>query len=148
MLWRHAGEWAGPQSVWETLEQLQPDRIGHGVRAIEDPRLVEHLANRGIPLEVCPTSNVATGAIATPIVHPFPKLRDSGVIVTLNSDDPGMFGSWVTDQYELARDTWGLSDEELADLAHTAVRTSFADDDIKREIEQGIDDWLAESPGA
>jgi len=138
----HAGEWAGPQSVWATLEHLLPDRIGHGVRAIEDPRLIEHLVEREIPLEVCPTSNIATGAIATPIVHPFPKLRDAGVIVTLNSDDPGMFGSWVTDQYELARNTWDLGDEDLADPSRAAVRASFADHDLKREIDRGIDAWL------
>ncbi len=144
----HAGEWAGPENVWETLEHYAPDRIGHGVRAIDDPRLVETLAERRIPLEVSPLSNVATGVYPSLEAHPFLRLRSAGVVVTLNSDDPPMFGGgWLTPVYEAARRAWGLSDEELAAIARTGVDVSFADDERKAELGRGIDAWLAD-PGA
>ena len=108
------------ENVWATLEHYLPDRIGHGVHAIEDPALVELLAERAIPLEVCPVSNIATGAYASLADHPFQRLRDAGVIVTLNSDDPELFGGWLTDVYEAARDTWVLEDEDLAGLSAAA----------------------------
>ncbi|MGZ4147802.1 MAG: adenosine deaminase [Actinomycetota bacterium] len=138
----HAGEWAGPQNVWDTLRFYQPDRIGHGVRAVDDPELVEELARRRIPLEVSPVSNVATGAYPSLDAHPFLRLREAGVVVTLNSDDPPMFGAWLADVYEAARAAWDLTDEELADLARTAVRASFADDVTKAAIVREIDGWL------
>ncbi len=139
----HAGEWAGPENVWQTLEHYAPDRIGHGVRSIEDPRLLEVLAARGIPLEVAPISNVATGVYASLDDHPFARLRDAGVIVTLNSDDPSMFGGWVDRVYVAAQDTWTFSDDVLADLAAASVRASFADDGMKAILLAGIDRWLA-----
>jgi len=139
----HAGEWAGPENVWQTLEHYAPDRIGHGVRSIEDPHLVEELATRGIPLEIAPVSNVATGVYASLDDHPFSRLRDAGVVVTLNSDDPSMFGGWVDGVFEVARDTWGLSDDTLAELAAAGVRASFADDGMKANLLAGIDAWLA-----
>jgi adenosine deaminase len=139
----HAGEWAGPRNVWLTLEHYAPDRIGHGVRSAEDPRLVDELAARAIPLDVSPLSNVATGVYASLEEHPFTRLRDAGVIVTLNSDDPTMFGAWIDRVYEAARETWGFDDRELAALAVAAVDASFADDATKAELRSGIDDWLA-----
>jgi adenosine deaminase len=139
----HAGEWAGPENVRATLEHLRPDRIGHGVRAIEDPALVAELADRRIPLEICPVSNVATGVYDDVASVPLPALRDAGVVVTLNSDDPSMFDAWLTDVYAAARDAWGLADAELADLAHAAVASSFADDDVKTTVRTGIEAWLA-----
>jgi adenosine deaminase len=140
----HAGEWAGPENVWETLEHYDPDRIGHGVRAIDDPRLVETLAERGIPLEVSPVSNVATGVYPSLAAHPFPALREAGVTLTLNSDDPPMFGgAWLTNVYEAARDAWGLTDEDLAAIAATAVAVSFADQARKDELTEAIRAWLA-----
>jgi adenosine deaminase len=138
----HAGEWAGPRNVWETLAHYLPDRIGHGVRAVDDPALVEHLVTTGIPLEVSPLSNVATGVYPSVAEHPFRALREAGVTVTLNSDDPPMFGAWLTDVYRSARDTWGYGDDELAEIARTGVRSSFADDDIKEDLLGGIDGWL------
>ena len=143
----HAGEWAGPRNVWETLEHCMPDRIGHGVRAVEDPSLVGHLAAKGIPLEVSPVSNVATGVYASLAEHPFRVLRDAGVTVTLNSDDPPMFGAWLADVYRSAAETWGYDDGSLAEIARTGVRASFADDELKSEILEGIDTWLAEPDG-
>lgn len=138
----HAGEWAGPENVWLTLEHFLPDRIGHGVRAIDDPRLVDRLAADEIPLEVSPISNVATGAYPSLEDHPFLRLRDAGIVVTLNSDDPPMFGAWLTDVFESARRVWSMSDEDLADLSRAAVRASFADDATKAGIERGIGEWL------
>jgi adenosine deaminase len=140
----HAGEWSGPKNVWDTLEHLRPERIGHGVRSIDDPRLVERLAELAIPLEVCPSSNVATGVYATINEHPFRRLRDAGVVVTLNSDDPGLFGSWVSGEYRVARDAFGFDDVELADIATASVRASFADDDVKARILRDIEGWLAD----
>jgi adenosine deaminase len=140
----HAGEWSGPKNVWDTLTHLRPERIGHGVRSIEDPRLVERLAELAIPLEVCPTSNVATGVYASLEDHPFPRLREAGVIVTLNSDDPAMFGSWVNDEYRAAREVFGYGDADLADIAAASVRASFADDDVKRLMLRDIDAWMAD----
>ena len=99
--------------MWDTLEHLRPERIGHGVRSIDDPRLVERLAELALPLEVCPSSNVATGVYATIEEHPFRRLRDAGVVVTLNSDDPALFGSWVSDEYRVAREAFGFDDAEL-----------------------------------
>ena len=141
----HAGEWAGPENVWATLEHYMPDRIGHGVRAIDDPRLVEELATRGIPLEVSPISNVRTGVYGSLQEHPFLPLREAGVQVTLNSDDPPMFGAWLTDVYEAARTAWGLTDAELADISRAAVDASFADGSTKAELEREIDAWLSGS---
>jgi adenosine deaminase len=144
----HAGEWAGPENVWLTLEHFLPDRIGHGVRAIDDPRLVERLAADAIPLEVSPISNVATGVYPSLEEHPFLRLRDAGVVVTLNSDDPPMFDAWLGDVFEAARRAWELTDDVLADIAKVGVRSSFADDATKAEIERDIDAWLAEpAPG-
>lgn len=138
----HAGEWAGADNVWQTLEHFLPDRIGHGVRSIDDPRLVERLADDGIPLEVSPVSNVATGVYRSLEEHPFLRLRDAGVVVTLNSDDPPMFGAWIADVFEAARSSWALTDDELASIARAGVRASFADDATKTEIERDIDAWL------
>jgi adenosine deaminase len=144
----HAGEWAGPENVWETLATLRPSRIGHGVRSIEDPALVRHLADIGIPLEVCPSSNVATGVFASLEEHPFPRLREAGVVVTLNSDDPAMFGSWLCDEYAIARDVFGYGDVDLAEIARTGVRSSFADDALQATVIRDIDNWIAADDGA
>jgi len=142
----HAGEWAGPENIWETLEHYAPDRIGHGVAAAKDPRLVEHLERIGIPLEVSPMSNVATGVFASLADHPLPALREAGVTVTLNSDDPTMFSAWLTDVFEAARTAWGWDDATLADLAREGVRASFAEETQKAEMLAGVDAWLAAPP--
>lgn len=139
----HAGEWSGPESVRATIEHLRPDRIGHGVRAAEDRAVVELLAERRIPLEICPVSNVATGVYERIEDVPLLALRDAGVPVTLNSDDPTMFGARLTEVYAASRDAWALTDADLADLARAAVDASFADEDRKRAIGLGIDAWLA-----
>jgi adenosine deaminase len=142
----HAGEWAGPDNIRSTIEHYRPDRIGHGVRASEDLSLVAELARAGLPLEICPLSNVATGVYPDLGSHPFPALRDAGVVVTLNSDDPTLFGGWLTDVYTSAQEAWGLTDADLADLARTAVRVSFADEPTKHVLTRAIDDWLVAAP--
>lgn len=106
----HAGETTGPQTVWDTIRLLGADRIGHGIRAVEDPELLDYLAQHGIALEVCLSSNVATRAVASLAQHPIGRLVDAGVTVTINSDDPYMFGSTLNSEYELAQDVLGLAD--------------------------------------
>ena len=113
------------------------------MRAIEDPALVATLAAGGLPLEVCPVSNVATGVYPSLAAHPFPALRAAGVVVTLNSDDPALFGGWLTEVYAAARDAWSLSDEDLAGIARAAVDASFAESRVRDELAAGIDAWLA-----
>ena len=142
----HAGEATGPDSIREAIDLLGAQRIGHGIRAVEDEDLLVQLRDTRIPLEVCPTSNVVLGNVASYDAHPLPRLMDAGVIVTLNSDDPAMFHSNLVGEYEVARDVFGLSDGQLADLARAGVRASFADDTLKQEMEDDIDRWLAE-PG-
>ncbi len=128
----HAGETAGPQTVWDSLSLLQAERIGHGTSSAQDPALLRHLAETGIPLEVCPSSNVATRAVATLEEHPIRAFRDAGVIVTVNSDDPPMFGTSLNREYAIAADLLGLDEAGVADLARTAVRASFAPAEVQQ----------------
>jgi adenosine deaminase len=140
----HAGEATGADSIREALDLLEAERIGHGIKAIEDEVLLDELRDRGIPLEVCPTSNVVLGNVPSFEEHPLLKLIAAGVVVTLNSDDPAMFHSNLLAEYEVARSAFGMSDEQLAGLARAGVRASFADDTLKQVMETGIDYWLAE----
>ena len=121
----HAGEVAGPESVWGALRALHAERIGHGVRAIDDPALVAYLRDHQIPLEVCPTSNVCTGAVPSLEVHPIRLLHDAGVPVTLNSDDPPMFNTTLLDEYLLLAARFGFTPRELAHLSLNAVHAAF-----------------------
>jgi adenosine deaminase len=129
----HAGEHAGAESVRAALE-LPVTRISHGVRAVEDPALVATLAERAIVLEVCPTSNVATGVFASYEDHPLGALRAAGVRVTLNSDDPPYFGCSIGAEYALAQERMGLQEGELRDITRIAVEASFADVALKRAL--------------
>lgn len=124
----HAGENAGPESIWDSLRTLGAERIGHGVRCLEDPRLVEHLRATATPLEVCPTSNASLGVVDSLDVHPLPRLLDEGLVVTLNSDDPAMFDTTLEQEYLLALTTLGLSPPQVATMAANAVRSSFMPD--------------------
>lgn len=135
----HAGETTGPETIWEALELLGAERIGHGISAVRDERLLAHLAEAGIPLEVCPTSNVATRAVASLDEHPIRAMRDAGVVVTVNSDDPPMFGTNLNREYAAAADLLGLDEEGLRELARTGVQTSFLDDAAKARLIAEID---------
>ncbi len=139
----HAGETTGPQTVWDALRELGAERIGHGISAAEDPRLLAHLAERQIPLEVCPTSNVRTRAVARIEEHPLPRLIDAGVLVTINSDDPPMFGTTLNDEYAVAADLLDANPAQVANLARNAVTASFLDEAAKRRITTEIDAYLA-----
>lgn len=140
----HAGEATSAASIREALDMLMPERIGHGIKAVEDEGVLAELRERRIPLEVCPTSNVVLGNVASFDEHPLLRLIDAGVVVTLNSDDPAMFHSNLLEEYGVARTVFGLDDDALADLARAGVRASFADDTLKNELETDIDRWLAE----
>jgi aminodeoxyfutalosine deaminase len=137
----HAGESTGPQTVWDAVRVLGAQRIGHGIAAARDPALMAHLAEHRIALEVCPTSNVCTRAVPSLSEHPWRVLRDAGIAVTLNSDDPGMFDTSLTREFALAHDVFGVDRTGLADLVHTAVDVSYAPDDVKRRVRAEIDDY-------
>jgi adenosine deaminase len=131
-LTRHAGEWAGAESVRAALALPVPvARLGHGVRSVEDPGLVRELAERDIVLEVCPTSNVALGAYPSYAAHPFPVLREAGVRVTLGSDDPPYWEASIGGEYAVARREWGLDDAALRDITVTALEAAFVPDDLR-----------------
>jgi adenosine deaminase len=129
----HAGEWAGADSVRAALE-LPVTRIGHGVRAIEDAALVEQLAERGIVLECCPTSNVVLGAFPTYEEHPLPRLRAAGVKVTLGSDDPPYFGASIGGEYAVCSERFGYDDEQLRDITRTALEAAFCEETLKNRL--------------
>ncbi len=127
----HAGEFAGPESVWDAINHLPVVRIGHGVRSIEDPTLVEELVHRGITLEVCPGSNIALGVYPDFASHPFLKLREAGCKVTLSSDDPPYFATTMAREYQIAKEHFGLSDVELIEITKASITNSFADEVTK-----------------
>jgi adenosine deaminase len=130
----HAGEWAGPDRIREALETLPVQRLGHGVRAIEDPSLVKDIVARGVTLEVCPGSNVATGLYKSLSDHPIRNLMSAGVNVTLNSDDPPYFATTVGNEYDKAESVIGLSPDELRRITKAAITASFAEPDIKARL--------------
>jgi adenosine deaminase len=124
----HAGEFAGPDSVRAALDDLGVARIGHGVRAAEDPALVARLAAEGVTLEVCPGSNVALGVYADWAAHPAPALRAAGVRVTLSTDDPPFFATDMTREYAQAARVWGWSAADLRAVARDSLAAAFCDD--------------------
>ncbi|SIO90527.1 adenosine deaminase [Nocardiopsis sp. JB363] len=142
----HGGELNGPRSVRECLDELDADRIGHGVRAIEDPYLVERIATQEVTLEVCPTSNVGLGVVEKVDHLPLRRLYDAGAPIALGTDDPLLFGPRLLEQYRIAREVFEFSDPELADLARMSIRGSGAPDSLKKEMLAGVDTWLATPP--
>ncbi|MCG5441883.1 adenosine deaminase [Micromonospora sp. NIE79] len=139
----HAGETTGPQTVWDALNELGAERIGHGISAAQDPQLLAYLAERQIGMEICPTSNVRTRAVATLDEHPLPRLVEAGLLVTINSDDPPMFGTTLNDEYAVAARLLGVGAEGLAGLARNAVTASFLDAAGQQRILAEIDAYLA-----
>lgn len=139
----HAGETTGPQTVWDALNLLGAERIGHGTSAAHDPGLLAHLAATGIPLEVCPSSNVATRAVPSLDQHPLRTFHEVGVVVTINSDDPPMFNTTLNREYEIAADLLGLDEQGVRDLATAAVHAAFLDDVAKQALCAEIDGYTA-----
>jgi adenosine deaminase len=139
----HAGESTGPDTVWDAIRHLGATRIGHGIAAARDPELLDYLASSGIVLEVCPTSNVRTRAVASLAEHPLPALVAAGVPVTVNSDDPPMFSTTLNREYAVAAELLGLDRDGVADLARAAVRASFLDESGKTTLLAEIDGYVA-----
>jgi len=139
----HAGEHGGPESVRGALDALGADRIEHGVRAVEDDDLVRRLADDGICLDVCPTSNVALSVVPDLHTHPLPALLDAGVACSINADDPLLFGCGLLGEYAVCREELGLDDVALASCARSSIDHSGAPEAVKSSARQAIDDWLA-----
>jgi adenosine deaminase len=139
----HGGELLGAPAVHETLVALDPDRLGHGVRCVEDQRVLDEVVRRGVTLEVCPGSNVALGVYGKASDVPLRQLIEAGARIALGADDPLLFGSRLSAQYEVARTEHGLSDIELAGLARGSVRGSWAPESARKQMLKGIDEWLA-----
>ncbi|MCW8218094.1 MULTISPECIES: adenosine deaminase [Streptomyces] len=146
----HAGETTGPQTVWDALTFLRAERVGHGTSSVRDPKLLAHLAEHRIALEVCPTSNIATRAVADLDQHPVREMAGAGVLITINSDDPPMFGTDLNNEYAVAARLLDLDERGLAALAKNAVEASFLDPAGKRalaaEIDTYTENWVA-APG-
>ena len=139
----HAGESTGPATIWSALRDLKADRIGHGISAVADPDLLTHLALTSVPLEVCPISNLRTNVVTRPADHPVAALLRAGVTVTLGTDDPGMFDTDLNREYEYVADLVGLGEDDLAEIARVGVRSSFAPEDVRRDLIAEINATLA-----
>lgn len=146
MLVPHGGELMGPGHVEACLNHLHPTRLGHGVRAAEDPDVLARIVDTGIALEVCPTSNVSLGVYSTLDEVPVRQLLGAGADVALGADDPLLFGSRLAGQYVVLRAAQHFTDEELARLAGMSIRRSCAPDEVKAHALAGIDAWLAADP--
>lgn len=135
----HAGETTGPETIWDALRELRAERIGHGTSAPKDPELLAHLAEHRIPLEVCPTSNIATRAVERLDDHPIKAMVEAGCLVTINSDDPPMFGTDLNNEYAVAARLLDLDERGIAALAKNAVEASFLDEAGKAKLTAEID---------
>jgi adenosine deaminase len=130
----HAGEVSGPQSVWEAIHQLQVDRIGHGTNIHEDPGLVEHIAENRIPIELCPMSNVRTGAVRSIKEHPIRNYFDRGLIISVNTDDPKMFNTILADEYRILTESCGFSKKDICKIILTGIRSSWQPEEKKNAL--------------
>ncbi|MCU0261599.1 MAG: adenosine deaminase [Ilumatobacteraceae bacterium] len=137
----HAGESSGPEGVRDAIDLLGADRIDHGVRAIEEPELVRELADRGIPLDICPRSNVTLGIVPSFEEHPIDALRTAGVPVSVNTDDPAFLGNSLHGDYAEVTAAFGWSDDVVRSVARTSIEASFADDDTKAAILEDLARW-------
>lgn len=143
----HAGELAGPESVRGALDALGADRVQHGVRSVEDPDLVRRLADEGVCLDVCPTSNVMLSVVPSLASHPLPALLDAGVRCSVNADDPLLFGPGLLAEYETCRDVLGLDDDRLAAVARHSIEASGAPADVKSRALAGVETWRVQGRG-
>lgn len=134
----HAGEFGGPQSIRDTLNHLPVQRLGHGVRSIEDPELVKELANRQIPLELCPGSNISTDLFGSYPDHPFNRLKEAGCVVTLNSDDPPFFATSVGKEYDRVAEAYGYDEATLRQITLNALNAAFCDAELKERLKNQV----------
>jgi adenosine deaminase len=142
----HAGEMGGAASIREALTVGRADRIGHGIRVLDDADLVAEVLQRALPLEVCPSSNVALGLVNGIGAHPLPAMHSAGLRVTVNTDIPAVAATTLTDEYAALRTHHGYDDAALADLARTAVDASFAPLAVRSRLHQEIDAWMDHGP--
>ncbi|TDD16849.1 adenosine deaminase [Nonomuraea diastatica] len=133
----HAGEAAGAASIREALDLGHAERLGHGIRILDDDSMAAEVRGRGIPLEVCPTSNVLLGLVPSLAEHPLPRLRAAGLTVTINTDGE----TALADEYARLRDVFGCTDDDLAELARASIDASFAPDEVKAELRAGVHAW-------
>jgi adenosine deaminase len=132
----HAGEISGPQSVWSAIKLLHAERIGHGVRSIEDPSLIEYLRSTSLPLEICPTSNICLKVYPDYSLHPIRKLWDEGLLITIGSDDPPMFETDLNNEYQVLVKKFGFTQAELERISLNAIHASFLSQGEKLKLEQ------------
>ena len=141
----HAGEAAGPESIWGAIRSLKVERIGHGTRAIEDETLVRYLAEKQIPLECCPLSNVCTGVVKSIEAHPVKKFFDAGLLVTVNTDDPAMFGNSLAQEYQRLEERLGFSQDEVRKVILNGVKAAWLSNDRKKLLTDTFvkdENWL------
>ena len=138
----HAGEMGGPEVVAESLDVLRPDRIGHGIATLADAALLARVADEGVVLEICPSSNVTLGLVPSLEEHPIRALRDAGVAITINSDDPPFFATTLTDELAHAVRLLELDELRLAALQRRAIDASFAPDALRTDVHAALDTWL------
>jgi adenosine deaminase len=137
----HAGESSGPEGVWDAVNLLGADRIDHGVRAVEDVALVNMLADRQIPLGICPTSNLVLGVYPSIQEHPIEKLRAADIRVSVNTDDPALLGASLVGEYALCRHAFGWTDEVTKSVARTSIEASFANAEVKSQLLKALKNW-------
>jgi aminodeoxyfutalosine deaminase len=140
----HAGECAGPDSVWSALTDLRADRIGHGIQSVHDPALLDRLARENVALEVCPTSNVCTGAVRALTDHPLPALLEAEIPVTLATDNPAIFNTDLDREYVLAHDAMGLGHRQLIGIAATGIEVAFCEPGLKERLRAELRRFAAE----
>jgi adenosine deaminase len=139
----HAGEAAGPESIWGALRALEVDRIGHGTRAAEDPGLVEYLRAKRIPLEMCPISNVRTGVVDSVARHPIRAFFDRGLLVSVNTDDPRMFGTSLQAEYLALAEHHGFRVAEIRRLVDNAIDSTWADEATRARLRLDLSEWAS-----
>ena len=139
----HAGENDGPAGVWGAIRDLEVERIGHGIRSVEDPALVAYLVDEQLPLEVCPTSNLRTGVVTAWEQHPARVLIDAGAHVTINTDDPAMFGVDLAEEYRNLQDHFGLDDDAVRRIALAGIEATWADEATRQRLTAAIEGWWA-----
>lgn len=130
----HAGEFAGPQSVWDAINSTKVDRIGHGTRAIEDPKLVAFIKKEQIPIEMCPISNLRTKVVKSIKAHPIKEFYRKGLLVSVNTDDPKMFNTSLNDEYNILIDNLGFTLKDINVLIYNAVQSAWCDENTKKRL--------------